>query len=492
MKKTIQVILLIMLVGGMLATPAFADGAPSTILYQGRLTQANGSPITTATEITFKIYPTIDGVSALFTKDTSLTPDENGVFTVELGPLDISSHLQGTKRYLGITVGDDAEMSPRQVLTSVPYAISAENAKYIADNSVTTGKIADGAIVNADINNSAGITVDKISGTAVNLSSTQTITGGKTFDGYVYFGDSTLRVNNTGIEIGNTTAPNAGYLVHAQRQFNTANPRYGVYSNIRNANNGGLYGIYSAATGTTQGNGGSVYGFYGTVTSDGSSRVGVYGYAQCNNTSLSTGSSYGLYGYAYDGATSYGIFAYGGSATTNWAGYFSGNVHATGGYTSGKSSIVIDHPLDPENKYLAHSSVQSPDMMNVYNGNVITDGNGEAIVELPDYFEALNKDFRYQLTVIGDFSQAIIAEEISNNKFTIRTDKPEVKVSWQVTGIRADDYAKANPTVVEYDKPASEQGLYMHPEALGHGEEKYIKYEEIKRMEPQQAEEEIR
>ena len=55
----------------------------------------------------------------------------------------------------------------------------------------------------------------------------------------------------------------------------------------------------------------------------------------------------------------------------------------------------------PNPKYLSHSFVESPDMLNVYNGNVTTDEQGEAWVELPAYFEALNRDFRSQLPILG-------------------------------------------------------------------------------------------
>ena len=112
----------------------------------------------------------------------------------------------------------------------------------------------------------------------------------------------------------------------------------------------------------------------------------------------------------------------------------------------------IDHPLDPENKYLIHSCVESPDMMNIYNGNIITDDKGYATVMLPDYFEALNKDFRYQLTCIGQFAQAIIDQKMMNNRFVIRTDKPGVEVSWQVTGIRQDKDALNSKYAVEVEK----------------------------------------
>jgi hypothetical protein len=83
--------------------------------------------------------------------------------------------------------------------------------------------------------------------------------------------------------------------------------------------------------------------------------------------------------------------------------------------------------------------------MNIYNGNIVTDTEGNATVVLPDYFEALNRDFRYQLTVIGKLAQATIASEIENNRFTIKTDQPDVKVSWQVSGIRQDASARRFP-----------------------------------------------
>lgn len=91
---------------------------------------------------------------------------------------------------------------------------------------------------------------------------------------------------------------------------------------------------------------------------------------------------------------------------------------------------------------------------------------------LPDYFSALNRDFRYQLTVIGQFAQAIVAEEIVGNRFAIKTDKPNVRVSWQVTGVRHDAYAQAHPLQVEEEKPARERGSYMHPELFNQPEEK--------------------
>ena len=149
-------------------------------------------------------------------------------------------------------------------------------------------------------------------------------------------------------------------------------------------------------------------------------------------------------------------------------GFFAGSLAVTGHLTKGSGSFKIDHPVDPANKYLSHSFVESPDMMDVYNGVVRLDAKGEAWVSLPGYFEALNRDYRYQLTSIGAPAPNLyVAREVSRNHFKIAGGKSGGKVSWQVTGIRQDAYANRNRIPVEEEKPLSEQGYYLHPEAFG-------------------------
>ncbi len=160
---------------------------------------------------------------------------------------------------------------------------------------------------------------------------------------------------------------------------------------------------------------------------------------------------------------------------TGNAGYFDGDVEVTGNLSKGGGSFKIDHPLEPENKYLYHSFVESPDMMNVYNGNIILDNNGEAIVELPEWFEALNKDFRYQLSCIGGYAPVYIDEEISNNSFKISGGTPGMKISWQITGIRQDPYANENRIQVEVEKPDKEKGHYLHYKAYNQPIEKSMR-----------------
>jgi hypothetical protein len=97
-------------------------------------------------------------------------------------------------------------------------------------------------------------------------------------------------------------------------------------------------------------------------------------------------------------------------------------------------------------------------------------------VELPSYFESLNENFRYQLTVIGDFAQAIVSQKINGNKFSIKTNKPNIEVCWQVTGIRKDAFAKSRSLEVESVKKPEKKGYYQNPELFGFGIEKSISY----------------
>jgi alpha-tubulin suppressor-like RCC1 family protein len=147
----------------------------------------------------------------------------------------------------------------------------------------------------------------------------------------------------------------------------------------------------------------------------------------------------------------------------------------SGSLAKAGGSFKIDHPLDPKNKILYHSFVESPDMMNIYNGEVTTDDNGYAVITMPDYFEALNRDFRYQLTVIDDADQpevvvwAKVVRRIGadgSNRFSIRSSRGNTIVSWQVTGIRHDAWAEKNRIPNSVDKVGDEKGKYLHPDAF--------------------------
>jgi hypothetical protein len=250
----------------------------------------------------------------------------------------------------------------------------------------------------------------------------------------------------------------------------------------------GVVGQSFGADGRPPGTG--VLGTSDTVGVWGTSRAGVAVRGDCTNGFGMLGYSvggFGVYGVSTnnsgvvghtDGTSAAGVF--GESSGPGFAGFFNGDVGIAGNlfiagavFKSG-GGFMVDHPLDPGNKYLRHSFVESPDMLTVHNGNVTTDADGEATVSLPDYFEALNQDFRYQLTVIGQFAQAIVEQEIGNNQFTIKTDQPRVRVSWQVTGIRQDPWAVANRIAVEEEKTAEDKGRYLHPQLWGRPKEEQI------------------
>lgn len=165
---------------------------------------------------------------------------------------------------------------------------------------------------------------------------------------------------------------------------------------------------------------------------------------------------------------------------TNGSIYANGTIHAVGGVstggtlavggivsTNGTTELKIDHPLDPANKYLHHAGVESSDMMNIYSGNVVLNQSGEAEVDLPAWFEALNENFRYQLTCIGGSAPVYISQEVHNNRFRIAGGRAGLKVSWQLTATRHDAYAQAHQSPVEEEKPLAERGTYLHPELYG-------------------------
>jgi hypothetical protein len=232
---------------------------------------------------------------------------------------------------------------------------------------------------------------------------------------------------------------------------------YGVYGNSSSGN--GVYGNSSSGNG---------------VCGESETKAAVLGISP---------NKFGVVGLSTRGTGLYGV------STSYYAAILRGKVKITGNLEKAGGSFKIDHPLDPANKYLCHSFVESPDMKNVYDGVVVLDDKGEAEIELPDWFGILNKDFRYQLTAIGAPGPNLyIAEEIisdttknhgsdnndNGSRFKIAGGASGMKVSWQVTGIRKDPWANTHRVQVEEDKPDKEKGYYIHPDLYGQPEENQI------------------
>jgi len=269
-----------------------------------------------------------------------------------------------------------------------------------------------------------------------------------------------------------------GYSVNRLGVFGDSIYGYGVLANSGNADSvhsysGNGYDVFAHSN--------TSYGVYGR----GYENYGVY---------ASSGTSYGLYASSDTGLAARLEGKVTMTSDVNMTGpvNMTGSVTITGPLTKPGGQFKIDHPLDPANKYLSHSFVESPDMKNVYDGVVVLDDKGEAEIELPDWFGALNKDFRYQLTAIGAPGPNLyISEEISdgviisysntsssnggcNSRFKIAGGTSGMKVSWQVTGVRKDPWANAHRIRVEEDKPAKERGYYTYPELYGQPEERGI------------------
>jgi hypothetical protein len=255
----------------------------------------------------------------------------------------------------------------------------------------------------------------------------------------------------------------------------TSGYTYGVYGEAASSNGAGVYGEATADSGTT-------YGVYGE--SESTAGFGVYGI-----TDATSGTTYGVYGRS-ESPSGRGVFGfatassgtnYGVRGVTNsptgYGIYSVGDAHVSGDFTvSGDKAFKIDHPLDPAHQYLYHYSIESSEVLDVYSGNATLNQDGQAWVQFPDWFEAINTDFRYQLTPIGAFAPLYIAQGIQEGRFLIAGGTPGLVVSWQVVSRRNDPYQQAHPPVVEQPKPPAEQGTYIFPELYGQPAELGLDY----------------
>ena len=235
------------------------------------------------------------------------------------------------------------------------------------------------------------------------------------------------------------------------------------------------YGVVGVSPG-----GGGVWGCSNESTGvwgESQDEVGVYGWSGALDGLRGEGTHAGVHARNWIPGDNTGPRPEAYLATQDLAGEFFGDVVVHGSLTKSGGGFRIDHPLDPGTKYLNHAFVESSEMKNVYDGVVILDRNGSGVVELPAWFETLNRDVRYQLTAIGAAAPNLhIAREVKGNEFQIAGGVPGMKVSWQVTGVRQDAWAKSKKIAVEQEKPAKERGYYLHPRFFDQPEEKRIMF----------------
>ncbi len=463
--------------------PLLPDASlPGTaITYQGQL-KSGGASVNGACDFQFTLHDALAlGARIGTTQTVSAITVTNGLFTaaIDFG----AGAFTGDARFLASQVrcpsgvGTYSALSPRQALTAVPYALysAAPWATGISNTlSYASGNVGIGTAAPAhrlSLVGGPGWTSNGWTG-ALEIANGSAI-GWQANDPAPRFGigqsTGTLYFFHTLSSPGTVTSTAVYDMVindYGEVGIGTTNPT----AKLHVVAPGAAIGGYSPNNTAVRGASDSYFGVWGTS----GSAWGVYG---------ASSSSAGILGSSNTGD---GVV---GSSNFGYAGYFYGNVKITGTCCAAPANFMqIDHPLDPANQTLQQALVESPDMKTIYDGNATTDEKGDATISLPAYVGALNGDFRYQLTVIGQFAQAIVSAEIKDHQFSIKTDKPNVKVSWQVTGIRKDPYAAQHRMQPETAKPAGEIGKYLHPAEYGQPKSMGVDYERRQTMERQGSE----
>lgn len=414
---------------------AGADAQSFITTYQGVL-KADGAPANGSHDFAFRLCNTSDVGGVLQTYPPAGTVAigvADGLFTAEL-TFD-AANFNGVDRWLEIAV-DGVTLAPRQRIAFAPYAAVARGLALPFTGTFSPGmpfwafKATNGGLGTAIHGRAEGFIGSGVVGEAA-------ATSGTTYGGYF------------------TSASDDGRAVFGQAtNTNTANT-YGGYFQSDSPIGRGVYGrgfyggqflssifggtaVYAEQTATS----GATYG--GTFDAYSPTASGVLGRALAVS-----GVNYGVRGATNSFTDGFGVYA-------------NGRMGA-----SGTKSFRIDHPLDPANKYLFHYCAEGPEPLNIYGGTVTTGDDGTAWVELPAYFGEINRDPRYQLTVVDegdDFVQAKVSRRIADNRFQIRTSRPKVEVSWEVKAARNDRFVRAYGAPVEVEKSADERGTYQHPE----------------------------
>ncbi len=460
-----------------------ASGGPlgTGFTYQGVL-RLSGAPVNGTANMVFSVYDAAAGGSLVGTQTMNGVAISSGVFTVQLnagGELG-ASVFTGQDRWLEVTVNGQI-LTPRQKLTAAPYAL------FSAAPWVTSG-------ISVYYMGSVGVNVAPqaplhAQGTAIDSrGAVYGVQTGGTVGGAGVYGKSNLS-NGNGV-VGEALGVSA-YGVYGTTDagvgvYGKSTTGYGGYFNGKGYFSGsvGIGTVPQAplhVVGTPPGNSGVLRvtqtgspaswaaaiwaesstdtAIVGRATAAGS--WGVYGSGAASGVEGESTNGHGTTGYSTNGngvvgdtsnASAYGVYSYGRLGA------------------SGTKSLRIDHPLDPENKYLLHYCAEGPEPMNVYSGTAALDGAGNASVALPDYFGEINRDPRIQLTAYGAPMPGLyVAGNVKDNQFQIAGGVAHGQVFWRVEAVRNDRWMQAYGAPVEMAKPAAERGTYQHPELYGQG-----------------------
>ncbi len=503
--------------------------APQKMTYQAVVRNSTDALITnTPVGMQISILQTSPTGVAVYIETHTPVTNANGLATVEIGngtpvagnfsTIDWSAGPYYLRSETDPTGGTTYTISATSELLSVPYALYAGNGFSGNYNDLTNTPTNVSSFANdagyitspndADSDPSNEIQSLQLAGQVLTISSGNSVTlpagGGNTLDeAYDQGGAGAGRIITA--DAGEVEISTASANAIALRAQNT-NTGVAIIANTTNAAN--TFSTVQASTNSTSniasaviGNSdGAAWGVSGQVQATATSQSAVYG------SNLRTNGGHGVYGIGFNGSVgetnySQGNAIYGenfdaiapigngvGVAGTGYWGvvgedrYLGGVAGAYGVLANGElgatgfKSFIIDHPKDPENKFLRHFSTESNEVLNIYRGNAVFDANGEAIVELPEYYEDINKNPSYNLTPVGGFAQLYIKEEISNGKFVIGGGTEGLKVSWTIYAERNDPYAAQHPEkrAVELEKREGQKGRYFMPDLYNQPVEKKL------------------
>jgi len=468
--------------------------SPQKMTYQAVVRDAGDLLVASSpVGMQISILQTSPGGIAVYIETHTPTTNVNGLATVEIGGgtvvagsfsgIDWSNGPYYIKTETDPNGGTVYTISGTSQLLSVPYALYAE----------TAGSVAIDLVDDADADPTNELQTLQLVGQDLTISNGNTVTltgGGNTLD---------EAYDQGGAGLGRIITVDAGEVELTNGTFNgiglratTTSTGVGVLATSTNAGNSfspiqastnATSTLTSAIVGSTSG---GASGVSGQVEALATASAGIYG----NN--LRTDGGYGTYGIGHSGVVGetnyqlgYGTYgrnydaigplgnavgAYGMGYVGVWGdqsdplGY---SVYANGDFgAAGTKAFAIDHPLDPEHKYLKHYSIESNEVLNMYRGTVPFDSNGEAIVTMPDYFDAVNANFSYQLTPIGGYAPLYIKEKLASGKFIIAGGTSGMEVSWTVYAERNDPYLQQHPESkqVEVEKEDWNQGKYLQPD----------------------------
>jgi len=327
------------------------------------------------------------------------------------------------------------------MLIDINNAANAENALFVQTNG--TGRVAEFQQNNATSTDPAVLIFNAGEGRGLNVQQNNAAAT-----------ENTLFASHAG----------DGRVINAQNTLTTSTEQVGFFAQNSTGTNAVTFGDAASVWGQSDGIRSGVF----LASANSSNTIALSGQF------LGTGNNdgIGVFGFAGNANPGWGIGMLG--EGDFWAVFGNGDTGA-----AGVKAFTIDHPLDPENKFLKHYSMESPEVLNTYRGNVTLDANGEATITLPTYFETINRNVSYQLTPIGAAAPGLfVKEEVSNGRFTISGGTPGMKVSWNLYAERNDAYLQQNPSSreVEPAKKPHQRGLYLMPELFGQPEEKGIFY----------------